>query len=216
MIRIDWIYKIEEIEIEGRTKGSRNMENERQIIFLINQIIIRIINKFTQPNSNIMKTKNFIAFAMAGFFGLAMITSCGGGKSGDQATTDNTAVEEKSATAELPEPTAAQMEEGKKIYETPGKCITCHGADGKGVPNVFPTLVGSEFLLNNKARAVEQVLNGSAEVGNKTVKYPAPMPPQLDNKEQAVAVINYVLNSFGNHGGVVTMDDVKDVPIDPR
>ena len=39
-----------------------------------------------------MKTRNFIAMAMAGFFGLAMITSCGGGKSGDQSTTDNTKV----------------------------------------------------------------------------------------------------------------------------
>ena len=161
-----------------------------------------------------MKTKNFIAFAMAGFFGLALITSCGGGKSGDQAKTDSTAVKEQPA--QLSEPTAAQMEEGKKIYETPGKCITCHGAEGKGIANVFPNLVGSEFLLNNKALAVEQVLDGSARVGNKTVKYPAPMPPQLDNKEQAVAVINYVLNSFGNHGGVVTMDDVKDIVVDPR
>jgi nitrite reductase (NO-forming) len=161
-----------------------------------------------------MKTRNFIAFAMAGFLGLAMITSCGGGKTGDQATTDSTAVKEVAATPAVP--TAEQMEMGKKIFETPGKCITCHQANGQGIANVFPNLVGSDFLLNNKVLAVTQVLNGSEKVGNKTVKYPAPMPPQLDNKEEAVAVINYVLNSFGNQGGVVTMDDVKDVVIDPR
>jgi nitrite reductase (NO-forming) len=161
-----------------------------------------------------MKTRNFIAFAMAGFFGLAMITSCGGGKSGDQAKADSTAVKEQPAQPAVP--TAEQMEMGKKIFETPGKCITCHQANGQGVPNVFPNLVGSKFLLEQKVLAVTQVLNGSAKVGNKTVKYPAPMPPQLDNKEEAVAVINYVLNSFGNQGGVVTMDDVKDVVIDPR
>ncbi len=161
-----------------------------------------------------MKTRNFIAFAMAGFFGLAMITSCGGGKTGDQATTDSTAVKEVVATPSVP--TAEQMEMGKKIFETPGKCITCHQANGQGIANVFPNLVGSKFLLEQKVLAVSQVLNGSAKVGNKTVKYPAPMPPQLDNKEEAVAVINYVLNSFGNNGGVVTMDDVKDVVIDPR
>lgn len=161
-----------------------------------------------------MKTRNFIVFTMAGFFGLAMITSCGGGKTGDQAATDSTAVKEVAATPAVP--TAEQMEMGKKIFETPGKCITCHQANGQGIANVFPNLVGSKFLLEQKVLAVTQVLNGSAKVGNKTVKYPAPMPPQLDNKEQAVAVINYVLNSFGNHGGVVTMDDVKDVVIDPR
>jgi len=161
-----------------------------------------------------MKTRNFIAIAMAGFFGLAMITSCGGGKSGDQAKTDSTAVKEQPAQPATP--TAEQMEMGKKIFETPGKCITCHQANGQGIANVFPNLVGSKFLLEQKVLAVTQVLNGSAKVGNKTVKYPAPMPPQLDNKEEAVAVINYVLNSFGNQGGVVTMDDVKDVVIDPR
>ena len=161
-----------------------------------------------------MKTRNFIALTMAGFFGLALMTSCGGGKTGDQAKADSTAVKEQVATPAVP--TAEQMEMGKKIYETPGKCITCHQANGQGVPNVFPNLVGSKFLLEQKVLAVTQVLNGSAKVGNKTVKYPAPMPPQLASKEEAVAVINYVLNSFGNNGGVVTMDDVKDVVVDPR
>ena len=161
-----------------------------------------------------MKTRNFIAFAMAGFFGLAMITSCGGGKTGDQSTTDSTAVKEVAADASAP--TADQMAMGKAIFETPGKCITCHMANGQGVANVFPNLVGSKFLLEQKVLAVTQVLNGSAKVGNKTIKYPAPMPPQVASKDSAVAVINYVLNSFGNQGGVVTMDDVKDVVVDPR
>jgi nitrite reductase (NO-forming) len=161
-----------------------------------------------------MKTRNFIAIAMAGFFGLAMLTSCGGGKTGDQTTTDSTAVKEQPAQPAAP--SAEEMAKGKAIYETPGKCITCHQANGQGIANVFPNLVGSKFLLDQKVLAVTQVLNGSAKVGNKTVKYPAPMPPQLASKEEAVAVINYVLNSFGNAGGVVTMEEVKDVVIDPR
>jgi len=161
-----------------------------------------------------MKTRNFIAFAIAGFFGLAMITSCGGGKTGDQATTDSTAV--KSVAADASAPSAEQMAMGKAIFDTPGKCITCHQATGQGIANVFPNLVGSKFLLEQKVLAVTQVLNGSLKVGNKTVKYPAPMPPQVASKDSAVAVINYVLNSFGNNGGVVTMDDVKDVVVDPR
>ena len=115
-----------------------------------------------------MKTRNFIAIAMAGFFGLAMMTSCGGGKTADQSTTDSTKVAAAPATDNVP--TSEQMEMGKKIYETPGKCITCHQANGQGIANVFPNLVGSEFLLNNKVLAVEQVLDGSARVGNKTVK----------------------------------------------
>ncbi|MFZ4547513.1 MAG: c-type cytochrome [Bacteroidales bacterium] len=160
-----------------------------------------------------MKTRNFIAIAMAGFFGLAMITSCGGGKTGEQTTTDTTAVSE---TAQPGAPSAEQMALGKSIYETQGKCITCHQANGQGIANVFPNLVGSKFLLEQKTQAVAQVLNGSLKIGNKAVKYPAPMPPQLGSADSAVAVINYVLNSFGNAGGVVTVEEVKDIVIDPR
>jgi hypothetical protein len=42
------------------------------------------------------------------------------------------------------------------------------------------------------------------------------MPPQVDTKEDAVAVINYVLNNFGNNGGYISIDEVKDVEILPR
>ncbi len=159
-----------------------------------------------------MKTNNLLTLAAIALFGVALMTSCGGGKTTETTTTDTTAVTEQPAQPTAP--TAEQMELGKKIYETPGKCITCHMANGQGVANVFPNLVGSKFLLEQKAMAVAQVLNGSEKIGSKTVKYPAPMPPQQITKEEAVAVINYVLNSFGNNGGVVTMEDVKDVVIE--
>lgn len=159
-----------------------------------------------------MKTNRLIALSMVALFGLALATSCGGGKTTETTTTDSTAVTEQPAAPTAP--TAEQMELGKKIYETPGKCITCHQANGQGIANVFPNLVGSKFLLEQKVLAVTQVLEGSAKIGNKAVKYPAPMPPQLTSKEEAVAVINYVLNSFGNNGGVVTMEDVKDVVVE--
>jgi len=78
-------------------------------------------------------------------------------------------------------------------------------------------LVGSDFLLNKKVLAVTQVLNGSEHVAaDKTVKYPAPMPPQVGTHEEAVAAINYVLNNFGNKGGFITVEEVKDVVILPR
>ncbi|MHC1774713.1 MAG: cytochrome c [Lentimicrobium sp.] len=156
-----------------------------------------------------MKTKNYITITLAGFFGLALITSCGGGgKTGTESS--ETQVSEAPAT-----PTAEQMALGEKIYNE--KCFVCHQKNGQGIPNVFPNLVGSDFLLNNKVQAVAQVLNGSEHVvANKTVKYPAPMPPQADTKEEAVAVINYVLNNFGNNGGYISIDEVKEIEILPR
>jgi nitrite reductase (NO-forming) len=104
---------------------------------------------------------------------------------------------------------------GEQIYKT--KCIVCHQADGKGLPGAFPPLAQSDYLLKDKVRAVAQALNGShMEIIVNGQKFNAPMPPQVDTKEDAVAVINYVLNNFGNKGGTVTLDEVKDVVINPR
>ena len=156
-----------------------------------------------------MKTRKLLLTAVAGFLGVAMMTSCGGG--GQQTTTDETTVE---ATAE-PDAEAAQLARGEQIYNE--KCFACHQATGKGIENVFPTLEGSDFLLNHTKDAVAQVLNGSEKVpGKSSVTYPAPMPPQVDNYDDAVAVINYALNNFGNDGGWITVDEVKDIQIDPR
>ncbi len=159
-----------------------------------------------------MKTRNFITYAMAGFFGLAMITSCGGGKTTDQTTTDETTVTEQPA---QPAANAEQMALGKSIYDT--KCVVCHRPDGAGIKPAFPPLAQSDYLLADKKRAVEQVLNGSHhEIVVNGEKYSGEMLQQVGTHEEAVAVINYVLNSFGNDGGYITVDEVKDIVIDPR
>lgn len=139
-----------------------------------------------------------------------LLTSCGGGAEQKAPAPGTTVQHEQKA-----DPMAAQKARGEELYKT--KCIACHQANGQGLPNAFPSLVGSEFLLKNTKLAVSQVLNGSAHVvADRKVKYPAPMPPQVDTKEDAVAVINYVMNNFGNSGGYITVDDVKDVEILPR
>jgi nitrite reductase (NO-forming) len=157
-----------------------------------------------------MKKLNFVL--SIGFLGIAvMMTSCGGG-SEQKAPAPGTTVQKEQTKAD---PMAAQKMRGEELYKT--KCIACHQPNGQGLPNAFPSLVGSEFLLKNTKLAVSQVLNGSAHVvADRKVKYPAPMPPQVDTKEDAVAVINYVMNSFGNSGGFITVDDVKEIEILPR
>ena len=42
------------------------------------------------------------------------------------------------------------------------------------------------------------------------------MTPQVETKEDAVAVINYVLNNLGNKDGFVTLAEVQGVVIKPR
>jgi mono/diheme cytochrome c family protein len=154
----------------------------------------------------------------SGVIGIAVIlASCSSGSEQKTQKTE-TVVQKDAATTETaanPNEMAAQMARGEQIFKT--KCIACHQANGQGLPNVFPSLVGSEFLLKNTKLAVSQVLNGSDHVAaDRKVKYPAPMPPQVETKDDAVAVINYVLNNFGNNGGHISLDDVKDVVILPR
>jgi nitrite reductase (NO-forming) len=104
---------------------------------------------------------------------------------------------------------------GAKIYKE--KCVVCHQANGEGISGVFPPLKNSDYLFADKVRAVAQTLNGSkVEMVVNGITYTTPMAPQVDTKEDAVAVINYVLNAWGNEGGTVTLEDVKDVKINPR
>ncbi len=110
------------------------------------------------------------------------------------------------------DPADAKFPAGAAIYKA--KCVACHQLTGAGVPGAFPPLKGSDYLFADKKRAVAQVLNGSNEamVVNGTT-YTIPMPFQVDTHEDAVAVINYVLNAWGNEGGTIKLEDVKDIKI---
>ncbi len=149
-----------------------------------------------------------IAILFVSVFSMGMIlTSCGGGS---QPASDS-----KTAAGGIPADIQAMMPKGEQIYKT--KCVVCHQATGMGVENVFPPLANSDYLLADKSRAVAQTLNGSKmEMTVNGKKFTQEMTPQVETKEDAVAVINYVLNNFGNKGGYVTLDDVKSIEIKPR
>ena len=110
------------------------------------------------------------------------------------------------------DPADTKYPKGAAIYKA--KCVACHQLTGMGIPNAFPPLKGSDYLMSDKKRAVEQVLNGSHE--EMTVNgavYNLPMPFQVDTHQEAVDVINYVLNAWGNTGGTIKLEEVKDIKI---
>ncbi len=110
------------------------------------------------------------------------------------------------------DPADAKFPKGAAIYKA--KCVACHQTTGLGIPNAFPPLKDSDYLFADKKRAVQQVLNGSHhEITVNGAKYNLPMPFQVDTHEEAVDVINYVLNAWGNDGGTVTLEEVKDIKI---
>lgn len=84
---------------------------------------------------------------------------------------------------------------GAVIYKS--LCISCHGADGKGlISKTAPPLVGSKRLGRGTDVSVRILLHGLAgPVDGQT--YPSEMPAMKDNDDEWIAsVISYVRHEF--------------------
>ena len=81
---------------------------------------------------------------------------------------------------------------GEQVYAA--NCVACHQANGKGVPNAFAPLEGSQVVLGAKAHNIDVLLKGQDGPD-----YPAAMPAwnQLSDTEIA-AVITYTRNTWSN------------------
>jgi nitrite reductase (NO-forming) len=104
----------------------------------------------------------------------------------------------------------AQLERGKRIFMQ--TCFACHQPDGKGLPNIFPPLAGSDYLLADHERSIRIVTKGLT--GPVTVKgqtFNNVMPPQVLTDQQIADVLTYVTNSWGNSASAYTVDDVRRV-----
>lgn len=105
---------------------------------------------------------------------------------------------------------------GAAVYEK--KCATCHKADGNGAAGMYPPLVGTKWTSidsveskNSHIKVVLQGLKGKIKV--KGVEYNGQMSPfhRELNDEEVAAVVNHERTSWGNKGGTVTADMVKDM-----
>jgi mono/diheme cytochrome c family protein len=96
---------------------------------------------------------------------------------------------------------------GRQLFTA---CAACHQPTGRGVPNVFPPLAGSDFLNADKARAIGIVIHGKqGVVVVNGVTYNNSMPPFPLSDQNIANVLTYVYNSFGNSGIEVTPEEVK-------
>ena len=100
------------------------------------------------------------------------------------------------------------MTKGKEIYAL---CLACHQDNGEGLPGAFPPLAGSDYMLEDVNRTIKTILNGtSSAITVNGIKYPGNTMTKFNNlsDEDIAAVTSYVLNSWGNYGGLVTADMV--------
>ena len=93
---------------------------------------------------------------------------------------------------------------GKAIYDA--LCLTCHQADAKGLPGIYPPLTANERITGEPRpliRALLHGLSGPLQVNGQTYGV-MPMPPMGLGDQQLAEVLSYVRRSFGNTASPVT------------
>ena len=100
---------------------------------------------------------------------------------------------------------------GAVIYQD--FCVTCHLPTGEGVPEVYPPLANSDYLLTNKTASIRGIKFGQrGPMVVNGITYDNTMMP-LGLEEQEIAdVMNYILSSWGNTTEkMVTPEEVAEV-----
>lgn len=103
-----------------------------------------------------------------------------------------------------------RMKAGAIVFKT--NCAACHQENGQGIPNAFPPVAKSDYLMADKKRSIKIVkhgLEGAVTVNGST--YNSVMPALGLSDDDIASVLTYVRNSFGNKGEAVTVDEVKSV-----
>ncbi|MHB0949480.1 MAG: c-type cytochrome [Gemmatimonadaceae bacterium] len=153
------------------------------------------------------------AITCAAILPLVLLAACGGGEKQPVADTGAAA-----QTAAAPA-AAGGAQTGEQIYQ---RCMTCHQANGEGIPGTYPPLAGSEYATaENPAVPIRIVLYGlQGPVTVKGQQFNGVMPAygtgiEMSDAEVA-SVLTYVRKSFGNSASEVTADQVAKERAAPR
>ena len=98
---------------------------------------------------------------------------------------------------------------GEKLFKA--NCVSCHQADGRGVPGQYPPLAGSQWVLGPPHRVKRILLQGLE--GPVTVKgetYNGNMPtfgPRLKDDKLA-AVLTFIRQAWGNDAAPISAASV--------
>jgi mono/diheme cytochrome c family protein len=125
-------------------------------------------------------------------------------------TTDHSLYDPGTSIPKSPDFGIGEGADGRKIFEN--VCATCHQATGLGIPSAVPPLRSSDFLVQDRNRAIRIVMSGLR--GPVTVNgftYDSIMPDPRLNDEQIAGVLTYEFTHLGNNGQPVTADEVAKV-----
>jgi mono/diheme cytochrome c family protein len=104
--------------------------------------------------------------------------------------------------------TAGATDAGKALYER--HCLTCHQADGYGVPNLQPAIAGGTWVTGDaKALAMFVMTGGFDSAARKDSDNGNVMPPfaQLSDEDLA-GILTFIRGKFGRGAAAVSAADV--------
>jgi mono/diheme cytochrome c family protein len=105
------------------------------------------------------------------------------------------------------DPLTASVGRGKTVYKD--YCMSCHMPEGQGLDNTFPPLAKTG-RLTDKRRLVQIVFNGlSGAITVKGKQYNQEMMPLNLTDQEAMDVLNFIRNSWGNKAPLITIKEVE-------
>jgi mono/diheme cytochrome c family protein len=113
------------------------------------------------------------------------------------------------AAAVAPSP-AAPSDPKQAAYEA--TCGSCHQATGKGLPGVFPPLVGSEWVTRDAETPIRIALLGvTGPIDVAGQHFESTMPALGLDDAKVAAILTYVRSAWGNSASAVKPEDVAAV-----
>lgn len=122
---------------------------------------------------------------------------------------------EKNDTGMAVEPDRERMmmaeENGESLYKR--HCISCHQADGSGVPSMYPPLEDNERVLGEPEPLIKVLLMGDkAPFSVDEDEYMGAMASYKYLSDEKVAtLLTYIRQNFNNDAGDITPAQVKEV-----
>lgn len=102
-----------------------------------------------------------------------------------------------------------KVDSGQGIYIQ--YCLTCHQEDGSGVPNMTPPLRKSDWVVGDKTKLINVVLNGlqgEIEVNGDTY-FGIMASHSFLNDKQIAGVLTYIRSNFDNKAEAIKPEEVK-------
>ena len=88
---------------------------------------------------------------------------------------------------------ATEYIRGEKLFAQ--NCAECHQTNGKGITNIYPSLAGSEVVKGSGIDVALVLIIGRGEM---------PSFAGSISDEDMAKIVNYVRNSWGNTGELIT------------